>query len=511
MKSPFELILERVERRNRRLMSLRFMTFSLTVSLMVTLIYLLMVYLGYFETVNLGAIFIGNLLVGLLGAGLGYFRRVDLGDALYHTDRKLGLDERLSTLHDLRQEGREEHREFVRILSRQVVRLQVDPRTAFSASRADRMSTLTLAVLILFCGGLLGMIYGDLRWSGGLRSIVGPGREGRIDREFEFQGLPETQRPGASVSQPESIERVNETAPGVQRPREDTHGSGVEALNRALAELYSVNADRSVLGDKGDLDQLIKAQREAVQRLQNVLTELERRLRSGNSLTQEQRDALRQLERQLADERLRERIQQLLDTQDSQQQLRLVEDTLRDISGKQEAEQALQQAGGVGLLPNDVPGGRSANQPPPDLDAQPVAAEADGTDGRAAGAEANIQGNGRETRESGSISDRDRGLDPGYSDDPGTGEGEPLRTSPPNEPRGTYPVKVSGIFSEDGLKRDMITQGVPLEDDLPVPQGQDSIYRIDYEKVESILEFREIPEALRQVVRDYFIRITEQE
>lgn len=516
--NQFDLILRRVKRRNRRVNTIRFSILFGVASLVLTLPYLMVVYLGYLESVDLFSVIFGNLGVTVAGALWGYFKPIDMAEALYRADRRLGLDERLSTLYDLRHEpsqSQRKHGAFLTILSQQVAGLHVEPKRAFSPSQNDRIRVITLGLLLLLLGGLLGMIYGDLRFGGGaLADGLNTGRlvpGDRMEESFEFQSLVEPGERGSGLRQPNTNQQNRTpTTPQPQQPQESNPqpgGPGNQPLNQALAELYGIDADRSSIGDESLLDELIEQQREAMERLQEFLDEIEEQLRSGEEMTQQQREALEELFPQLQDPELREQIQQMLNSQDSQRQLELGEQIQDDISGRQEQEQNLlasPQLDPSAPSPPDAPQGDQREQPQNDSSGEPAEQTSPGSDNSTQGdqpTEVNMRG--LEPRE-GEAGEQQI---PARSDDPGIEAGETLDTRPITEERGIFDVEIPGIFSEDGPRRQMLTRGVPIEGEA-LPQPETGVPPISYDKVESILDLREIPDELRQVVRDYFVRIT---
>ncbi|MBI1744263.1 hypothetical protein HYR54_14515 [Candidatus Acetothermia bacterium] len=146
MKSRFEQIVESTQKRRRWLNSLRACSWALTISTGLTLGYLLLSSFGFVPQTDWILLVIANLGAALAGILYGRNRAIDIRQSLYQTDRTLGLGEKLTTLHELREERA--HSEFLPMLEARVERLRIESNRVFTFSPRDKQRWIGVGALL---------------------------------------------------------------------------------------------------------------------------------------------------------------------------------------------------------------------------------------------------------------------------------------------------------------------------------------------------------------------------
>lgn len=508
-----------LERRQRLIQGSALASWALLGSLGVTALVLLGATLGLWRAAPVLAWVGANLVIGVLAFVVGWLRPIDTIELLFRADRQLHTNERLVTLYELSL-GSGPH-EFLPLLERQLSRLPVNAAQALPFSSWDKGRWILIAVLAVICVSMTSFVHLEALF---VRTTPGH-TEGSASASLESQRASQLlewlQMPPAELahrlpSLRERLERaraalaLNPADPRARAALQQLQAELVQEQRRLElpppAEPEEEQARRSQaeasLGESSpgeprssqqrdakssELDQLLRSLRMVSEQAQNLspeeLNKLLDQLRETNldaALLAEQ-----VLQQTQTPEEFRERLEELLRELEARQALREQLENLR-----RELESALAQAEPQ-TPPEDSSGGFSGamassaqgSSPDPNKGHQGPAPEAQG---------------GREQEEGEPSAGSGRGtapLDP-----------EAAQDLPDLSQLRERALPVPGAHHEDlEILFEIITMGVPTDAESsarPIP------VQIDYGKVEALLATLEIPEGLRDAVRQYFLSLS---
>lgn len=552
MKSNYLSIVEAVVRRRRRLNMVRGARRGATLALAAILGYLGAVYLGVIpmsESWWLLVIVVGASVLG--GARWGRRWDINVQQELYKVDRTFELGEKLSTIHDLRQ-GRGSAR-FLRPLYGRLGNPQLDLRRALPLfEEKDRrpwigMGALSLGVLALISLWFWGVSPLPVQQliSGGAPQLSRPfgqegqnGADGATAEPEELRSIGEQPRDdggavGGQRGAPlrsqidcdpqEEADRCVETGRGSQASAiggsragvsAETH-AGVEALRRALQQLREGFSEGEL-----SLEQLKKRLEQlARQGSPDVREAFERAARAGNEREMQRR--LQNLDRTLSDER-RNAGRRMSSGAGSRSQQGNEGRSERGASGEGGAPVDLQeenragQDGGRGSSGDRGEGRETAGDRAPTSSGE--RGEASSATGRAengsrvddaAGSNRGRAGDEGAGRRTTGNTNRSGGSRPGR--EPGQGEADGAAEQDRTLTLDEELLIDGGRLSADiEMLEGLLTRGVPL-DLAGEGVGGSATLRLNLERVESLLDLRNLPPEMRSLVRDYFLAIAEQE
>jgi hypothetical protein len=446
----FQELILRIERRARLVQGIEGVRLPLSAALLFTLGYQVLRLFGLVGAIQPYWQVSANLLSALGGFLWGYSRRVDLARVLFQADRRMGFHERLSALYEL-QRGRG-RAEFIPILSG---RLPARIEVARAVSPERRYRWLVPAALIL-ATTLLGL-------PEQAPFVHRPVTEERLgERGTE----PPLRKLAALEEQLAELERQvaalgSERQGGMLQERAERAQDLQEKLEEGL---WGSGTDQALQG-------------EVLEQLSQALSSLEEAGTKGNGaeLPKLQAD-LDRLASRLTGGALKDLLQDLPQASGTE--------ALRDLAAAQalaeglaEAEKKLQEQG---QLPSQAAG------------------RGQGEEGVGASPQQGQQEGERPPEEG-----------PPGGEEAGTTRGEwPAgEPSPLTVPSETHEFHISGELGELGETERLITKGTPFE--AGGVEGQPSL-QLDFQKVVAILESREIPDELKETVKQYFLIITEE-
>ncbi len=309
----------------------------------------------------------------------------------------------------------------------------------------------------------------------------------------------ETRRISASDNKPVAIG----TDARPSSPAAVTPGTPQHNLEDVLADLWNSSSSPGVLsGDQQDLDQLISSQRAAAQALEELISQIERRLsEEGKSeLTPEERQALSELAERMGNTPVGQALRGLAQTEtpnDLAEQLEAMRQLARSLDNPSEGMP--DEMADNGLPPPEQDGeGQGITWSPP---ASSPGEEADG-DTKPHESEAAQPSDGESPSSERAAAQAD---DDSYGGNQGTGDGSVGSTAAlPQFVR----QELAGIIGPSGDFQDFATKGVPLEQ-LPGQTGDGPVPAVDYAALRALLDGRTLPPGAADVVRAYFDNITQ--
>jgi len=433
--------------------------------------------------------------VSALGYLVGRMVKQDPARLLLEVDLRLGLDERLSSLYELRLRA-----------SRSVFRKHLE--ASLTELPWDRRKGLPVPRLVRWTFGLSGVF----AVAAALFLFLPPRTHTVI---AATTALPESSRQSIDVigdmpiglsepdvPLPESLESGESTAVVRESPTEQFR------LEDVLSELRSAEGtSSSIVGDASpdELGHLIDEQRAMIEMIRDFIESiLERIQQEGGGLTDDERDQIRQQAGDATDPQLAESLMDLLDESGSDPSG--VEDMLESLLSTFDVESpgadAGESEGASQSIPlqqddpnwtSDLPAGDGSRPDDTSFGSEDASTEPDEPDaaGDAFPQEANIPGHEENPQLEG-------------GDDEQTAESLGSDNSQPGFTREEAPATIgaSGEFSS------FITEGVPVE--LPTLFDPDrDVLTVDFERIQSILHARGIQEDVIDTVRKYFQLITE--
>jgi hypothetical protein len=542
-----EQIVASVLQRRRRLSAWSGCSVGLVISGAVTFTYLLLAAFGLVPDLPWTLYFLVNVLAGLGGWLYGRGRPIGVLESLYRLDRALGLGEKLTTLHELKES--EQRPEFRLMLEARVERLpRIEPARVFAMARRDQRRW--IAAGSLYAAGILVVLLLDPQSPLRLPSVSPPAQNPAQSEKspLEFtepsaSGLPSwpstTKLPSQTIeAQAEQLRQRLENAlknsqgkadPQVQRELAQIARELEEMKNALWGETAAgANAtDRSRPGEPGQegapspptasgakpptnnnsgdpedrpgrRSSAVDQKRQETEQLKRDLEQLQDQLENEELSLQELREWLRTRGGPSDDPELNQALEDLSQATDAEaaaQALARVIDLLRQ---KQAADRKLQESEsrlrtawgeGEGQDPSRDPGAGSTDLSMPSGPGQG-------------------SGNGRGPGEEGPDQPELRGGGDTAGRNPG---GHPLGVEslfpeiPPDSPN---LMAIPGRDMPDAeVLMTLFTQGVPLNNLRPT-SGAAPRLQVDYAKVSAALDLLGVPPELRDEILWYFISLS---
>jgi len=424
------------------------------------------------------------LVSGTIAYFFGRSKRIDLARLLFRVDLALKTDEHLIALYEVRRSGK---RGFYDALTREL------SLTASLVRKTLRLPTIdrgVIVVLILSITALPLVLFAGIRLPEEIPVPLAITEEKY--HEEALRELPPTESPPPD----EQLEFVPIVTAHDEPGREQATMIPHHPLEDILAELWGIDPLSIAREEEGggDIHTLLDRQRAVNEALQDLLAQIEERLRdeTEQELTTAEREALMELQRKVAHPVLQEMIEQILAADDSE--------TLQEMIAA-----ALQQA-------------VTQEQKDREMTAIAEAAGHPQINGEIAEKE-QIEDTAQEDAPPG-VGERAAGGDSAQPNDQLAIEND-IRAGAEGLPAGEQAIRdilsefiyfqLSGQFGPTGEIKEFITKGVPFE---TLPQiGLDGEFRyvLNYDLARAILTERLLPEHLQRLVKEYFRAITERE
>ncbi len=511
----FKTICARLERRQRIVHGLTYASWALVGSLAVTLFLVVGSALGIWSAVPIFAWLVANSLVGMVAFGLGWARPLDTVEMLFRADRQLYSNERLVTLYELSLGHGPQ--EFLPLLERQLERFSVDVAKALPIASRDLWRWGAVSVLFIVCIAMAGLVQPGVLFVRTETSQSGTVSQAGLEPQRAFQMLEWLQTPPAELAQKlaslrERLERaraalaLNPNFPRARAALQQLRAELIHEQQRLTPPLSPAEEEQSkksdaeaslVEGSPGEprppqqspsgaseLNQLLQSLRSVSEQAQSLspeeLQKLLEQLREANPDVAAIAEQLLQVTK--TPEEFRERLEELLRELEARQALREHLENLQ-----RELESTLAQAEGTRAeeSPSDLPSAMGQEGSAP-TQQQGTASEDHG-----------IQSQGQEGQASAGAARGTAPLDPEAAQD---------------LPDLSQLRERSRALSVPGAQQDeleILFEIVTME----LPQGREGSpspapVQIDYGKVEALLDMLEIPEELRDAVRQYFLSLS---
>jgi len=514
-----EQVIQETRFRLRLLRAVRWGSWSLVWTLLLSALYVGLSSLHWVSDALVPWLVWLNLAAALSSAVAGMMWRVDTQRMLFELDRRLQTGELLLTLESLKQLRRKH--DFVPILEDQLIRMKVRPQEVYHLDVSDLRRGGGIAALAALVLAWLWLGPFLLQWVG-LNAGLLAGQSGVDMEKLTMQDLPpELQQEW------EELRDVLEYF-GYQGGGENPDGAIEEGdrdqliqlfddLDRAQDQLLGLNRSNAPSADPA-ADQARREQRERLEQLQQQLEKAIEQAQAGQSPSPEQREQLEQaLETLPQEDPLRQQIEQALQQQNPQQQQQALQQAQEQLNDRLENEQQAQalrdsvqdwaEQEGDPYSPEDL----SDFQPN-----DPSGASNVENDGQASG-QGDPQGEPGSSKAQQAVEDQES-KDGQRSDD-----GQDLQQG--GEEGGTGPDTSSGpdVFGDDEWNpqyrnatipsellpadavQEWLSRGVPVES--TVEAGQQEQFRLSYDQVEALLDLRDLPADVRDVVRLYFLQL----
>ncbi len=445
-----------------------------------------------------------------LGYIFGRARRPRIPHLLLQVDDTLGLPARLSSLYELRQRGNSSI--FRQRLEAEVSQAIAGWQTALPIARRTIVGGSAGACCLALAVGLA------------FTPLPPPSASpAEILEETSFlpaEGRPEDVGPlvgpSTEATAPLTVKTDEESGQEIGVPTLETPNRG-ETLDDVMRDLAGASPDEAVIAPvaPGEIEGLAQLQSEALQSIAQTLQAIRDRLGNAptnerSALTEEEMEALRQdLERGGIPPEMEQGINELMNPPDERSIEEMVEQLL-DQFGPPEDE--LERSGdGDADLPETTaisPDSEDLKDFLDDLGESPSEGAADpGEDPDGSGPPDGTDA------ENASAGDRRPTIEADGEEDPDEVGGAAGSGSSPDEtelPESDFLREEdrAKIGSEGDYVSEYVTEGVPVEL-MPSPDGAPPSYRVSYERIDSILRERGLPEGAIKIVRDYFNAITE--
>ncbi len=430
---------------------------------------------------------------GTIAYLFGRSKRIDLARLLFRVDLALKTDEQLIALYEVRRFGK---RGFYDALTREL------STTASHVGKTLRLSTIdrgAIVVLILLITALPLLLFTGIGLPEEIPAPLLTAEERYTDAVLSE--LPLTEYPPPD----ERLELVPAVAPHDEPVREQAEMIPHHPLEDILAELWGIDPLSIAREEEGggDLRTLLDRQRAINKALQDILAQIEERLRdeTEQELTTAEREVLMDLQREVAHPALQEVIEQILAADDPETLQEMIAEALQQIA-TQEREDLKMTA--------------IAAAPPPQLDGEIADHHndeeiADKVPVETTAREDVTQGAGEAAARQGDDSDRPFDEQLAIDKDIRAGaEGLPAGEQATREiPSEFIYFKLSGRFGPTGEIKEFLTKGVPLETLPQIGPAGEFRYVLNYDLARAILTGRLIPEHLQRLVKEYFRAITE--
>lgn len=518
--STFKTIRASLERRQRVMQGSALASWALLGSLGVTALMLLGSAFGLWGTVPLFAWAIGNLVIGALAFVAGWLRPINTIELLFRADRHLRSNERFVTLYELSLGYGPQ--EFLPLLERQINPLSVKAAQALPFPSRDKWRWAAVTILALVCVSMTGFVQLGSFFVRTETDRSETASQASLESQRASQLLEWLQTPPAELAQKliavrERLEQAR--AALALNPNDPRARAALQQLRAELAQeqqrltpprppaeeeqpTRSRSESSLVEGSPGEPRPPHQGSSEALE-LNQLLQSLRRVSEQAHSLSPEELQKLLEQLREtnpdaaaLAEqvlqmtqtpEEFRERLEEILRELEARQALREqfenlqreLESTLAQAEPQVAHEES--SAGFPSALSSDEGGSPQAQQ-------QGSASEAHGIQSQERHEEGQTSaGAGRGTAP----------LDPEAAQDlPDLSQ---LRER-------SRALSVPGTQNEDlEILFEIVTMELPQD-----PKGSSSAVpvQIDYGKVEALLDMLEIPEELRDAVRQYFLSLS---
>ena len=428
----------------------------------------------------------------LVAYAFAYTRPVRVSSLLLYLDERLGLDERLSALYELRRRGGDS-----------IFRRRLESRLSFgSLDWKGALPLPALSIIVLSAGLLLlGGTFGVAAWN-----PPGPSPQGTpiAAEPSRSEGSDETQQVSSSETTPGATEPLSELSsePPSDAPSPDDVQDQDFSLSDVLADLQVRGTNDAVVGEASetDLRDLAEQQAEAARRLSEMLESIRKRLEEeGGGLTPQEQEQIRQA-MSSATPQMQQRLSDLLEEDDPE---RLQESLSQLLGGPQQGEDdGGEQESTLAAVPDD------AGDPfdTPDAESEPQEGEGESGEDRPEEGPgmAGSPGGEDEAGENG------QALGPGGENETEGGDegGTGTSGSATNEDTGFVRETVEGSIGDTGEITEFITAGVPLES-MPEDGSAEASVSVSFDLIRSILESRDLPLEARDAVRAYFEAISQ--
>lgn len=511
-----EDLIERTTARIRKLRSLRWGSWGLLLGLGVSTVYLALTTLGWVEDAVGSWLFWANLGAAFGAALAGYFAPVNTTRMLFEIDQSLKTGEVLLTLHDLKQ--RSGKNDFISILEHHLVRLKIRPELVFHVNSGDWkrggsvLAALGIVLTLLWFGPHLLELAGL-----NVAAVTG---ESKFSFENGFNGAALPEDLLARLSEFEQfVPRL-----GAEFARDADGGSGnsenliqlFNDLQKAQDQTLGLSSSNGPAIENDPQSEAQRQQRrdqlqELQQQLQRLLAQLAQDPADDDALANSAAAVQQSLQSLREDDPLREQIENALNEQDAasrqtalegaQQQLdeRLNRDrqleSLREALKEWSADEsnfASEDLPELGQLPEDVQLDRENSSAGTGVQDNPNDSPP-GSNGDAAEDEASQQGDERAFRD-------------GAGDEPSVAP-SPRQNITDNaawEPEYKNAQIPPGLAPADSVE-EWLSRGVPLETNITL--GAATQYRLSYDRVETLLDLRDLSPEVQDVVRLYFLKI----
>ncbi len=518
----FEMLRARLERQQRLLNGLTAASWALLISLGTTVFVLGGGVLGLWRTVPLLPWVIAHALLGALGFLMGWMRPINRRELLFRADRHLHSHELLVTLYEL--SLGQGPKEFFPLLERRLDRLSVTPSQALPVGSGDRRRWAAVAILSFFCVSLA--------------SFVQPGWLSTESSDQPQASAPASQESSRSSQLLEWLQTLPpDLAQALHSARERLERARHElALNpndpRARAALQQLRAellkeqerlappsspteaesskksssDASVT--EGSSNELRPPQQSSsgAAKLDQIVQGLRSILEQAQGLSQEELQKLLEQLRDAPPEVAAIAKQTWQETQIPQEFQQRLEELLRELEARQalyEQLERLQQEIESALAPSEpqTAHGEEFSQSSPNASspAEEGSQQAPSQQGSASAEASHSQERSEESQPSAGAGRGTASLDPEAATDlPDLSE---LR-----ERSRTIPMPPSARDEDLDILFEIVSMALPQD-----PQGASSptpTVQIDYERVETVLDMLEIPQELRDAVRQYFLSLS---
>ena len=513
----FETLRARLERRQRLLNGLTAASWTLLISLGITVFVFVGSALGIWGAVPLLPWVIALALLGVLGFGIGWLRPIDRIELLFRADHSLHSHELLVTLYEL--SLGQGPKEFLPLLERRLERLSVNPAQALPLGSGDRWRWAAVAILSFFCMSIASFLQPGLLslHSSDQSSATAPASQGvsRASQLLEWLQTPPPDLAQKLASVRERLERArHELAlnPNDPRARAALHQLHAELLTEQRRLVppspptdTKSNDDASVT--EGSSNELRPPQQNSsgAAKLDQIVQGLRSILEQAHRLSQEELEQLLKQLREANPEAATLAGHLWQQTQIPQEFQRRLEEVLRELEARQalhEQLEHLQRELESALAPSEpqTARGEEFSQSPPTAPspAEGGSQQAPSQQGSASTQAPHSQERSEESQPSAGAGRGTAPLDPEAATD--LPDLSKLR-----ERSRTIPLPPSARDEDLDILFEIVSLELPQD-----PQGvsNPTPAQINYERVEAALEMLEIPYELRDAVRQYFLSLS---
>jgi exonuclease VII small subunit len=516
-----------------------------TVAMSATLIYLMAVYLGFLGMLPWWLLAVGNVLALWIGTRRGRRQPVTVQHDLYRVDREFGLCERLSTIHELRRSSG--NTDFLMALYGRLADLPERVENALPLSERERRGWLLLGSLAVTSLFLLGL------WFSG----VPPLQLSQLWSSTSSEDTSMTASWPDAPSSPNEVTPLEELSLRTTKDAADTdllsHTPGranptsqpgtpctePDGATRLAEDQVSATTCAQVSPEEELTPQnaipLVGSLEEA-RALRQALAELQERLERGELSLDQVTEELERLAEQMSTPQAEEALQRAAQADDLSEMSRRIDETLSRLQ-----RQLAENTGNASSIDaeeelSERPQGRASQHPGDSAQDEDTPATADssagegtsqeqaeGSDPHAASnapsdpnstAEASGTATGSQSSSPDSEASAQEGVASSEAGDGGDAAGQQPGSASPSTSETQISAAPRDLLIHNGnLPRDpqllerLLTQGIPVDLANSQPAGA-PILRLNLERVEALLQLRNLPPELRELVRAYFLAIT---